>query len=359
MSQDINRDSENPENDAEAKAISGLADEEGNLFKAGLEELVEEKRKAIHEGLKEYADGNPYLKKLALAAIPSVLVLVISIFFGSLNVPFLGNVFKKISDYVTVTQQGLTPNDSANIKSESSTNSTSSANPNSISNQEILTADNKYEVKEKVKVFPLEWYPILFFGIFVYVAIKANKKLKTELLKNDSTESEIDRVIDKYVGMVDGIGTALPLIGAAVILFTVGAGRQEQSSEFIGNAHNLFLGFAVPFEIKSIFILAIAKLFESVFDEMALQYQEIIEKVKNKEKEFLLTRQAKSNSGAMISSKIKEEELNRLITLSDNFRQAAEFMNSEKVSENMRKFSGLIIVDSNASNSINVKNEDN
>jgi hypothetical protein len=359
MSQDINRGSENPENYAKAKAISDLADEKGNVIKAGLEELVEEKRKAIHEGLREYADGNPYLKKLALAAIPSVLVLVISIFFGSLNVPFLGNVFKKISDYVTVTEQGLTPIDSAIVKSDSSTDSTSSANPNSISKPEISTANNKNEVKEKVKVFPLEWYPILFFGIFVYIAIKANKKLKSELLKNDSTESEIDRVIDKYVGVVDGIGTALPLIGAAVILFTVGAGRQEQSSEFIGNAHNLFLGFAVPFEIKSIFILAIAKLFESVFDEMALQYQEIMEKVKNKEREFLLIRQAKSQSGAMISSKIQGEELNKLVTLSENFRQAAEFMNSENVSENMKKFSGLIIIDSKASNSNIVKNENN
>ncbi len=359
MSQDVNRSSDNSENDFETKAISDSANMMENNAEAELKELSEEKRKTINEGLKEYADGNPYIKKLALSAIPSVLVLVISIFFGSLNVPFLGNVFKKISNYVTVTQQEFVPSDSTKVNLDSSVNKNSTANPNLSTKQDNPNIDTKPEIKEKVKVFPLEWYPIVFFGIFVFIAFKANKKLKSELLKNDSTESEIDRVIDKYVGVVDGIGTALPLIGAAVILFTVGAGRQEQSSEFIGNAHNLFLGFAVPFEIKSIFILAIAKLFESVFDEMALQYQEIMEKVKNKEKEILHIRQSKSQSRAMISSNIQKNELDNLLAISSNFRKAAELMNSENVSNNLKKFSGLIIIDSNASKSSNVKDENN
>ena len=35
----------------------------------------------------------------------------------------------------------------------------------------------------------------------------------------------------------------------------------------------LFLSFAVPFEIKSLLILATAKLFESIFDEFEIQIQ--------------------------------------------------------------------------------------
>ncbi|MBK8553064.1 MAG: hypothetical protein IPL53_19175 [Ignavibacteria bacterium] len=45
--------------------------------------------------------------------------------------------------------------------------------------------------------------------------------------------------------------------------FTVGLGKGSE---------DLFLNYAVPFEIKSLFILAIAKLFEFAFDELEIQY---------------------------------------------------------------------------------------
>ena len=94
-----------------------------------------------------------------------------------------------------------------------------------------------------------------------------------KLHDKDTSETEIIKTIEKWSGIVDGIGTALPLIGAAVILFTVGLGKEYQY---------LFLEFAVPFEIKSLFILAAAKLFESVFDDFEIQIQNLYDKSNGK-----------------------------------------------------------------------------
>ncbi|MDZ4710703.1 MAG: hypothetical protein SGI89_00095 [bacterium] len=106
-------------------------------------------------------------------------------------------------------------------------------------------------------------YPVLFYGIFIILIWRAKRTLDKKFYGGKLTKSEINKIIDKWSGVVDGIGTALPLIGAAVILFTVGLGQQSQ---------DLFLEIAIPFEIKSLFILAIAKLFESAFDDLEIQY---------------------------------------------------------------------------------------
>ncbi|MEO8446996.1 MAG: hypothetical protein ABI528_05840 [bacterium] len=106
-------------------------------------------------------------------------------------------------------------------------------------------------------------YPVLFYAVFVFVIFWAKRTLDKKFHEGKLSNSEINKIIDKWSGVVDGIGTALPLIGAAVILFTVGLGQQSQ---------DLFLEIAIPFEIKSLFILAIAKLFESAFDDLEIQY---------------------------------------------------------------------------------------
>jgi len=113
------------------------------------------------------------------------------------------------------------------------------------------------------------------FGI-AYAPLEIMKEMQL----NGASEASITRIIDRYSGIVDGIGTALPLLGAAILLISIEKGPA------------IFLGFAVPFEIKSIIILAIAKLFDSVFDALALKYQEVQEEIKNAERVYYYQKQA-------------------------------------------------------------------
>lgn len=110
-------------------------------------------------------------------------------------------------------------------------------------------------------------FPMLLFIAFYYFASKCIQDLE-KLGADGLTEAEINRVIEKYTGIVDGIGTAMPLIGAAILLYTIGHKFEDDNVRRLA-----FEGFAVPFEIKAILILAAAKLFESVFDDIALEFQ--------------------------------------------------------------------------------------
>ena len=106
-------------------------------------------------------------------------------------------------------------------------------------------------------------FPLVVYGVFIWMAIKANNELRND---KELTEAKITLKVDKYSGIVDGIGTALPLIGAALLLYYA---VKPNSSE-------IFYGFAAPLEIKSIFLLASAKLFESMFDSLAERYLTIV-----------------------------------------------------------------------------------
>jgi hypothetical protein len=106
-------------------------------------------------------------------------------------------------------------------------------------------------------------FPLIVFGVFVLMAYRANMELKND---KQLTEAKITLKVDKYSGIVDGIGTALPLIGAALLLYYA----------VKPNSTEIFYGFAAPLEIKSIFLLAAAKLFESMFDSLAERYLTIV-----------------------------------------------------------------------------------
>ncbi len=110
--------------------------------------------------------------------------------------------------------------------------------------------------------------PIFLGFLFIFFAKRAIDTLENERSGDGLSEAEITRIIEKYTGFVDGIGTAMPLIGAAILLYTIGYEFENDETRKLA-----FSGFAVPFEIKAILILASAKLFESVFDEIALKYQ--------------------------------------------------------------------------------------
>lgn len=161
-------------------------------------------------------------KSLALSAIPSLIVIVISIFFDSIYQKAITNLSGS---------EGL------------------------ILNHEIIAIN-------------LWWYPIIVYGIFCFCLYMSYSNVNNKLHGGRASKKEVVTTIGKWNGFVDGIGTALPLIGAAVILFTIGLGKENQK---------LFLEIAVPFEIKSLFILASAKLFESVFDDLEIQVESSME----------------------------------------------------------------------------------
>ncbi|MDQ3020596.1 MAG: hypothetical protein M3R36_08505 [Bacteroidota bacterium] len=204
-------------------------------------ELKQIKKIIINRNIQKiYSDS--YLTILK-ASIPAFILLLLSFFVGVESAPFLGNIFESISKYINPEQQ-------------------------------VLNTD--------IQPVTLWWFPFVIFLIFVFCAIRANMALKKEFIEREASEDSITRIIDRYSGIVDGLGTALPLLGAAVLLISIEKGPA------------VFLGFAVPFEIKSILILAIAKLFDSVFDALALKYQEIQEGIKNMERAYQYSQQNKS-----------------------------------------------------------------
>ncbi len=112
------------------------------------------------------------------------------------------------------------------------------------------------------------WLPVIVYALFVLLAYLAFNKLKTEVMRSPATET-IDRIITSYTSVIDSISTALPLIGAAILLISIKLGEE------------IFLGLSVPFEIKALIVLALGKLFEPVLDQLAVEFQNIVTHVKD------------------------------------------------------------------------------
>ena len=106
------------------------------------------------------------------------------------------------------------------------------------------------------------WMPLLVYGLFIFLAYLAFNKMKSEITRNPASET-IDRVISSYTSIIDSIATALPLLGAAILLISIKLGEE------------IFLGLSVPFEIKALIILALGKLFEPVLDQLGVEFQNI------------------------------------------------------------------------------------
>ena len=98
------------------------------------------------------------------------------------------------------------------------------------------------------------WLPVIVYLFFLFFSYLAYSKLKLEIVRTPASET-IDRIITSYTTIVDSISTALPLIGAAILLISIKLGEE------------VFLGLSVPFEVKALIVLAIGKLFEPVLDQ--------------------------------------------------------------------------------------------
>lgn len=187
-------------------------------------------------------------KAILSAAIPSFILLVLSFFIDVANVPFLGKVAVNFANSLFPGTQLLNTG---------------------------------------VEPYQFWWLPILVYVIFVLTAILCNIALRKEISEKGLTEGSISRIIDKYAGTVDAVATALPLLGAAFLLVSIKEGP------------TIFLGFSVPFEIKSILILAIGKLFESVFDAQAVKYNEIQDEIKQVQTEYYYEKEASTQKAIL------------------------------------------------------------
>ena len=112
------------------------------------------------------------------------------------------------------------------------------------------------------------WLPVAAYALFVFIAFLAYNRLKVEIIRTPASET-IDRIIEASMSVIDSIATALPLIGAAILLVSIKLGEE------------VFLGLSVPFEIKALIVLAIGKLFEPVLDQLGVDFQNVVNHVKD------------------------------------------------------------------------------
>ncbi|MGE5683143.1 MAG: hypothetical protein ACM34K_19955 [Bacillota bacterium] len=208
-------DEQQPHTDSIYESNNGFK----NIFKTnGLEKEIDE--------FKESKLRNISFKVITKQIIISLVALFLSFFLDIAHVPILGNISMNIA-------KGLFPH---------------------------WTPSN--QTFEPISFW---WMPVLTYLIFLLFAYKAYVELRREV--KESTSSDIiDRIIGASISVIDGIATALPLIGAAILLISIKLGPE------------VFLGLSVPFEIKALIILAVGKLFEPVLDELSVEFQHIINK---------------------------------------------------------------------------------
>lgn len=107
------------------------------------------------------------------------------------------------------------------------------------------------------------WLPLISYLFFMLIAFKEYRGLFA-YVRSTTPKENIDRIISSSISLIDGYATALPLVGAAFLLVSIKLGPE------------IFLGLSVPFEIKALIVLAIAKLFEPVLDYIGVKFQKII-----------------------------------------------------------------------------------
>jgi len=124
-------------------------------------------------------------------------------------------------------------------------------------------------------VVPIQfwWLPLISYLFFITIAIKEYKGLFSHVRATTPREN-IDRIISSSISLIDGYATALPLVGAAFLLVSIKLGPE------------IFLGLSVPFEIKALIVLAIAKLFEPVLDYIGVKFQKVINNASDYQEQY-------------------------------------------------------------------------
>jgi hypothetical protein len=187
------------------------------------------------------------------------------------------------------------------------------------------------------------WLPPIVYAMFIFFAYLAYNKLKVEMKRNPASET-IDRVVTSYTSVIDSIATALPLLGAALLLISIRMGEE------------IFLGLSVPFEIKSLIVLALGKLFEPVLDQLSVEFQNIathvsdlrdryFSQVQSEHSENIISRMSQLGGNGSLG-KISPEELENykdvLTKLANLGSSIAEsFKNSYAILERIKNLSAI------------------
>lgn len=136
------------------------------------------------------------------------------------------------------------------------------------------------QAEKTIEPIQFWWLPLVSYLFFITIAIKEYRGLFSHV-RSTTPRENIDRIISSSISLIDGYATALPLIGAAFLLVSIKLGPE------------IFLGLSVPFEIKSLIVLAIAKLFEPVLDYIGVKFQKVINVASDFQEQFYQKLQVK------------------------------------------------------------------
>jgi hypothetical protein len=175
-----------------------------------------------------------------------------------------------------------------------------------------------------IEPFRFWWLPLAVYSIFVLLAFLAYNKLKLEIIRTPASAT-IDRIINSYTSVIDSLATALPLIGAAILLISIKLGEE------------IFLGLSVPFEVKALIVLALGKLFEPVMDQLGVEFQSVVNHVSDiREKYFSriqvensknILRQLNQGNSAVGGSELSLADVEKFKLLVEQSAKLSEIMN--------------------------------
>lgn len=187
----------------------------------------ENQKSSLEEKVNEYKHDALSKIKFSVIIKPAIISLValfLSFFLDLSKVPILGNITVNIAKLLFPTWQPAT---------------------------------------ETFTPYSFWWLPVVVYLIYLLLAFIAYNKLKIEVNRTPATET-IDKILSAYTTIIDSISTALPLVGAAILLISIKLGEE------------VFLGLSVPFEVKALIVLALGKLFEPVLDQLGLEFQSVV-----------------------------------------------------------------------------------
>ena len=136
--------------------------------------------------------------------------------------------------------------------------------------------------EQSIEPIQFWWLPLISYVFFFSIAFKEYRGLFSHV-RSTTPRENIDRIISSSISLIDGYATALPLVGAAFLLVSIKLGPE------------IFLGLSVPFEIKALIVLAIAKLFEPVLDYIGVKFQKVINEASDFREEYYQKIQVKQN----------------------------------------------------------------
>ena len=168
------------------------------------------------------------------------------------------------------------------------------------------------------------WLPVLVYALFIFISFLAYNRLKLEIIRTPASET-IDRIIEASTSVIDSISTALPLIGAAILLVSIKLGEE------------IFLGLSVPFEIKALIILAIGKLFQPVLDQLGVDFQNVVNHVKDIRDKYFSRIQIESSKSLINQFNKSGVGGGGAVTVQDMEKYKALVTESARMSEIMHK----------------------